>query len=41
MLSEEIIRNSVAFSATIVVFGLMVWLFFNDRGGGGNGGGMA
>lgn len=37
MLSEEIIRNSVAFSATIVVFGLMVWLFFNDRGGGGNG----
>lgn len=35
MLSEEIIRNSVAFSATIVVFGLMVWLFFNDRGGAG------
>lgn len=37
MFSEEIIRNSVAFSATIVIFGLMVWLFFNDRGGGGNG----
>lgn len=37
MFSEEIIRNSVAFSTTIVVFGLMVWLFFNDRGGGGNG----
>lgn len=32
MFSEEIIRNSVAFSTTIVVFGLMVWLFFNDRG---------
>ncbi len=33
MFSEEIIRNSVSFSATTIVFGLMVWLFFNDRGG--------
>lgn len=33
MISESIIRDTVAFSTTLIVFGLMVWLFFNDRGG--------
>lgn len=40
MLSMNVIQNTVTFSATIVAFGMMAWLFFNDRGGGGNGGGM-
>lgn len=33
MISESIIRDTAAFSATLIVFGIMVWLFFNDRGG--------
>lgn len=33
MISESTIRDTVAFSTTLIVFGLMVWLFFNDRGG--------